>query len=323
MPPTAPSAIVPDYSLSTPTAPAAVVAAGSVSTPTAPSAVVAGFSPSSPTAPSAVVSAQGPASTYLVTGSSNANSNLFFTHVKSPSDQGLYSVTITDPLTAAQALSVGLSGQDITITLATGAITAATATVAFSAQPANGDTIFLAGEISYGRGFYTGFAGPIGWAKVQSTLTGTLDRFVTVFNADNYGTATVARSGNSLVFTAVPSGVDGNTKTISVTGSVMTASGATFSGGASVTSTASQVLAALNAAGAITAVVTVGLAAGTDGSGVMLPVAKAYLINGLSAAPPPPEAILNPHTSYPAPTAPTAVVSAYTPSTPTAPTGIV
>ena len=57
MPPTAPTAIVPDASFSAPTAPGAVVAAGSGSTPTAPAAVVAGFSASSPTAPAAVAAA--------------------------------------------------------------------------------------------------------------------------------------------------------------------------------------------------------------------------------------------------------------------------
>ena len=57
MPPTAPTAVVPDFTPATPTAPAAVVAAASGSAPTAPAAVVAGFSASAPTAPAAVVAA--------------------------------------------------------------------------------------------------------------------------------------------------------------------------------------------------------------------------------------------------------------------------
>jgi len=60
--PTAPAAVVAAASGSTPTAPAAVVAAASGSSPTAPAAVVAGFSPSGPTAPAAVKAAYSPAS---------------------------------------------------------------------------------------------------------------------------------------------------------------------------------------------------------------------------------------------------------------------
>lgn len=108
---------------------------------------------------------------------------------------------------------------------------------------------------------------------------------------------TVIGGNADLTFTAVASGAGGNAITVeyvdpgaansplavSVSGSAISVQLAT-DGGSVITSTASQVMAAVNANAAAAALVAVTLATGSDGTGIVAPLAPTALVGGQSSA---------------------------------------
>jgi len=128
----------------------------------------------------------------------------------------------------SDTVSIPLLTGIATGTIATAAV-AATATISFSANPSVYDADrFVINGLSYG--FKISGVAPLTYAQIGATLTDTLNNMVTLMNSS--GSDTAVRSGSTIVITLGTAGAAGNSTTLTKTGSIITVSGSTFTGGA-------------------------------------------------------------------------------------------
>ena len=140
----------------------------------------------------------------------------------------VYQITATCGAISA-TVSIPLLTGIATGTISTAAVSA-TAVVSFSANPSisNADTFLIGGVGTFG--FYVSGVHPLTSAQIGATLTDTLNNMVTLLNGSSPVSA--VRSGSTLIITLDAAGAAGNSTTLTKTGSIITVSGSTFTGGA-------------------------------------------------------------------------------------------
>lgn len=226
-----------------------------------------------------------------LTTTGGANSNLTFTALA----DGTSAVTVAYVQSGNNTpLSVGVSGNAITVNLATTGGAAATATVSASGAPADGNTVVVNSRTYTFKTALTPAAGEVLingqdgsitnliHAINQSGGTAGTDYVAGAANADATAGA-LGTPSHGTTLTAIVAGTAGNSLTLTKVGANLAVSGATFSGGTqgTISSTGAQVLGALQQSNA-QSLITSALATGNDGTGVV----GAFGATGLSLGTP-------------------------------------
>ncbi len=229
--------------------------------------------------------AAGPAT--LDTAIAGADNDLRFTAATTDGSGDSISITYVDPGAPSQPLSVSVDGRRIVVSLATdggGAITSTAAQV-MAAINADSDASALVSAALAPDNDGTGVVAAMSetnlayngrQADLDTALSGADNDFVVTANA--FGT-----SGNNITLTLSDPGAPSQPLSVTVAGNDITVSLATNAQGV-ITSTASDVVSALNSSAAASALVSAALAPGNDGTGVVTAMSQTNLSGGAAQA---------------------------------------
>lgn len=241
---------------------------------------------------------QGPSTAAtLSTALTGANNDLDFTAVTAGADGNDITIRYVDPGTGGAALSVGVVNTAITVNLATSAAVAATAVLTSdnSDDVTDGDTLTIGAIVYRFKNAMTQ-----AYDIQRNGVTDTLDFLIAAINGtgtpgNEYFAGTVAhpdvtasvRDGFAFTVTAKVAGVAGNSiaKAENSLPLDWDGAGAFLTGGVdsgTITSTAAQVDAAIDALPAAAALVTPANKAANDGTGVVTAMAATALTGGKS-----------------------------------------
>lgn len=219
-----------------------------------------------------------PAASYL-TVCTNAESNILYTSKVIGPNGTLIRIKYVVAGTNT-ALSVSVSGNDITVNVATNGSGVATSTASQvkAAVDGSGPATALVSTALSGLG--TGIVNAFGFVNLtDGSLQATKTLDLTAANADLLFTANAqGTTGNNIRVAIVVAG-NNTALTISVSGNDITINSAT-NGGGTATTTAAQAIAAVNSSATASALVIAATAPGNDGTGVINAVGLTYLTGG-------------------------------------------
>lgn len=234
------------------------------------------------------------AAAVLSTNLTGANNDLDITAASNGIAGDQITVEYRDPGTAGAALSVTVDGTDIVVHLATDSAAAAQVTLTSDATaPSNNDTVTV-GPYTYT--FKTTLTGAANEVLIGASAAIALDNLKAAVNGDAgegtlYGTGTVANyavnattnTDTTQLFVAQNTGTAGNSLASTEVSSHLSFGSVTLLGGlagGSITSTAAQVDAAIDAKAEAAALVTPANKAANDGTGIVTAMAATALSGG-------------------------------------------
>ena len=215
---------------------------------------------------------------YLTT-CTNAESNILYTSKVIGPNGALIRVRYVVSGTNT-ALSVSVSGNDITVNVATNGSGAATSTATQVKAAVDGSGPASALVTTALSGLGTGIVEAFGYRNLQDgSPQATLLYDSPTANADILFTANAQGTTGNLIRIAVVVAGANTSLTVGVSGNDITINSAT-NGSSVATTTATQALAAVNASAAASALVTASLPSGSSGAGVVTAQALTYLTGG-------------------------------------------
>jgi hypothetical protein len=224
----------------------------------------------------------------LTTALTGANNDLVYTSVLAGASGNATTVAYVNPGTASAALSVAVTGQAITVNLATNAGTAQveTATVVAAAGATENGTLHVTVTSAAISGSPVIVPVSLTTADDTAAKVATAIRAALTANTATAAAFTVGGSTAAVTLTAKIAAANDSTLNIVWTDAVagvaeVTASTNTTAGAApAITSTAAQVETAIEASTAASALVTVANASGNDGTGIVTALAPTNLAGG-------------------------------------------